>query len=255
MWVATSVEQEQQLKLYLSSTNPFIKNLKTQSQDPKSLGASNNFPSLVTPSGKHSPSRLIFGSNLQESNKNKSTSKRRGIDTARVSFDEESSLLVSVSRDRTCYRSLSSFSSSSKKKLSSSSLSKSSSLSAASLELAQVIHESKTPNKTPNKQQVKTFEAIKTNEASNNKRDIEVIDLLFGGPERITYQASLVILAYVGLLAYTQVFTATILSQIYGVNPSPSEDMFLVNALIRAIFTIVVVPLSCADLDEQVRGE
>ena len=56
-------------------------------------------------------------------------------------------------------------------------------------------------------------------------------------------QVSLAVLTYVGLLAYTQVFIQSFTNQIW-----PSAPSFIPNVL----FGLVVIPLSCFDLAEQI---
>jgi amino acid permease len=76
----------------------------------------------------------------------------------------------------------------------------------------------------------------------------EVIDLItyYLGPiHTVLYQVSLVFLMYVGLLAYTQVFCGAISALIW----SDGEVPF---GLSQLIFGIMVIPLSCMELDEQV---
>lgn len=75
---------------------------------------------------------------------------------------------------------------------------------------------------------------------------VEVTDLAleYLGPfGKLAYQSSLMMLTYVGLLAYTQVFNSSFVSQVWpGASPH-------VPAL---LFGLIVVPLSCFDLADQV---
>lgn len=76
--------------------------------------------------------------------------------------------------------------------------------------------------------------------------DVEVVDIVevFLGPySSIAYQISLVVLTFIGLVAYCQVFITSFISQIY-----PSISVYVP----MAIFGCVVIPLSCIDLTEQV---
>jgi amino acid permease len=77
----------------------------------------------------------------------------------------------------------------------------------------------------------------------------EVIDLVshYLGPiHTFIYQASLLFLMYVGLLAYTQVFCGSISALIWG------EEGDRPMGLSQFIFAVMVIPLSCMELDEQV---
>jgi hypothetical protein len=87
------------------------------------------------------------------------------------------------------------------------------------------------------------------NRTSSRESDLEryeVIDLVsfFLGPiHRILYQGSLMALMYVGLLAYTQVFCGAIGAMLWTFNPPKGIE--------QIIFGAMVIPLSCAELDEQ----
>lgn len=77
-------------------------------------------------------------------------------------------------------------------------------------------------------------------------RELEVIDLaeeFLGTYGKLSYQFSLMTLTYVGLLAYTQVFNDTFRMQLW-----PSVPTFFPPLL----FGIIVIPLSCFDLSEQI---
>jgi amino acid permease len=74
----------------------------------------------------------------------------------------------------------------------------------------------------------------------------EVIDLVqfyLGRFQKLIYQMSLMALMYIGLLAYTQVFCGAIAAVF------PSHGDF--TGLPQLIFGLMVVPLSCMDLEEQ----
>lgn len=76
----------------------------------------------------------------------------------------------------------------------------------------------------------------------------EVIDLIsyYLGPiHSLLYQASLVFLMYVGLLAYTQVFCGAVSALIWNDGEVPL-------GLSQLVFGVMVIPLSCMELDEQV---
>ena len=81
----------------------------------------------------------------------------------------------------------------------------------------------------------------------------EVIDLVsyyLGPKQKILYQISLMALMYVGLLAYTQVFCGSIATLIWG--PGAHKKDVGILGLPQVVFGIMVIPLSCCDLDEQV---
>lgn len=82
--------------------------------------------------------------------------------------------------------------------------------------------------------------------ASNFEEESEVLELVlrFLGPWGKTfYQTILMMLMFVGLIAYTQVFVNTFISQIY-----PGVSTLLPSLL----FGIIAIPLSCIDLAEQI---
>lgn len=77
-------------------------------------------------------------------------------------------------------------------------------------------------------------------------QELEVTDLVeefLGGTGKMIYQFALLALTYVGLLAYTQVFNETFRLQVW-----PSVPRWLPPIL----FGVMVVPLSCFDLQEQI---
>jgi amino acid permease len=76
----------------------------------------------------------------------------------------------------------------------------------------------------------------------------EVVDLVshyLGPVHTFIYQASLVFLMFVGLLAYTQVFCGSISALLWSETDAP-------KGLSQVIFGVMVIPLSCMELDEQV---
>jgi hypothetical protein len=82
-------------------------------------------------------------------------------------------------------------------------------------------------------------------------KNLEVTDLvkLFLGPiHYYTYKISLLALMYIGLLAYTQVFCATLYALLYSSSSSNSGNYYLP----LLIFCSIVVPLSCMELEEQI---
>lgn len=81
----------------------------------------------------------------------------------------------------------------------------------------------------------------------------EVIDLVsyyLGPAHKILYQISLMALMYVGLLAYTQVFCGSIATLLWG--PGGHTNDIGIVGLPQLVFGIMVIPLSCCDLEEQV---
>jgi amino acid permease len=79
----------------------------------------------------------------------------------------------------------------------------------------------------------------------------EVIDLVnfYLGPlQKIVYQFSLMSLMYIGLLAYSQVFCGALGTLLWGT--TAPEDAWTVIPQIT--FGLMVIPLSCMELDEQV---
>jgi hypothetical protein len=84
------------------------------------------------------------------------------------------------------------------------------------------------------------------NELGGRQPRYEVIDLIqfyLGGFHKMIYQLSLMALMCIGLLAYSQVFCGAIAALL-------PENGVLVG-LPQLIFGIMVVPLSCMDLEEQ----
>lgn len=87
------------------------------------------------------------------------------------------------------------------------------------------------------------------NLATDEMGELEVTDLAeeFLGPYgKLVYQSALMALTYVGLLAYTQVFNDTFVSELWPASPRILPPM---------LFAIVVVPLSCFDLSEQITAQ
>ena len=78
------------------------------------------------------------------------------------------------------------------------------------------------------------------------EEEAEVLELVLrflGTPGKIFYQSALMLLMFVGLVAYVQVFVSTFISQLWpGVPPM----------LPSLLFGLVAVPLSCVDLAEQI---
>ena len=88
--------------------------------------------------------------------------------------------------------------------------------------------------------------ADETDADSLDFSELEVTDLtldILGPHGFILYQMALAVLTYVGLLAYTQVFVQSFVSQVW-----PAAPVFVPNLL----FGFVVIPLSCFDLAEQI---
>jgi hypothetical protein len=83
-------------------------------------------------------------------------------------------------------------------------------------------------------------------ELEQDSQELEVTELtseILGPKGFIFFQFAFVILNYVGLLAYTQVFIASFKSQIWSNAPTYFPTI---------IFGILVIPLSCFDLAEQI---
>jgi amino acid permease len=79
----------------------------------------------------------------------------------------------------------------------------------------------------------------------------EVIDLVkfYLGPlQKIVYQFSLMSLMYIGLLAYSQVFCGALGALIWGATAPESAW----TVIPQITFGLMVIPLSCMELDEQV---
>lgn len=77
----------------------------------------------------------------------------------------------------------------------------------------------------------------------------EVVDLVghyLGPAHKVLYQISLMSLMYIGLLAYSQVFCSAVVELIWG----PTTPTVL--GLPQLVFGIMVLPLSCIELDEQI---
>ncbi|GMH74718.1 hypothetical protein TrST_g4009 [Triparma strigata] len=82
------------------------------------------------------------------------------------------------------------------------------------------------------------------------EKSYEVTELCtkFLGPKyRLLYQLCLLSLMFVGLLAYSQVFCNSLLALI-----DSTAHPFVTRPLLSFVFACLVVPLSCADLEEQV---
>lgn len=91
-----------------------------------------------------------------------------------------------------------------------------------------------------------------TSTASTLSKNLEVTDLvkLFLGPiHYYTYKVSLLALMYIGLLAYSQVFCATISALLYSSSSSSNKGHYYMPLL---MFSSIVVPLSCMELEEQI---
>jgi len=83
-------------------------------------------------------------------------------------------------------------------------------------------------------------------ELQEENEELEVTDLVYeylGPYGRATYQGGLMMLTYVGLLAYAQVFNSSFISQIWR------TSSIYASAL---LFAAIAVPLSCCDLSEQI---
>lgn len=72
---------------------------------------------------------------------------------------------------------------------------------------------------------------------------IDIIQFYLGRGQKIIYQVSLMALMYIGLLAYSQVFCGAVAAVL------PANGIF--TGAPQLIFGIMVIPLSCMDLEEQ----
>jgi hypothetical protein len=79
---------------------------------------------------------------------------------------------------------------------------------------------------------------------------IDLVDYYLGRFQKIIYQISLMALMYVGLLAYSQVFCGAIAALIWGESGAVGKAAW--GFVPQIIFGIMVVPLSCLELDEQI---
>lgn len=82
--------------------------------------------------------------------------------------------------------------------------------------------------------------------------NFEVTDLvkLFLGPIHYNlYQISLLALMFIGLLAYTQVFCVTVRALLFA---SEKDDTAVGLFLPLLVFSAIVIPLSCIELEEQI---
>jgi Transmembrane amino acid transporter protein len=79
--------------------------------------------------------------------------------------------------------------------------------------------------------------------------ELEVAELtldILGPKGFVVYQFALAVLTYVGLLAYTQVFIQSFKSEVWAGAPSVVPNL---------LFGLLVIPLSCCDLAEQITAQ
>jgi hypothetical protein len=88
---------------------------------------------------------------------------------------------------------------------------------------------------------------------------INLVQFYLGPWHKLLYQISLLSLMYIGLLAYSQVFCGSISAILWGpsggaTSTGSSENLQPTSwkALPQVIFGVLVVPLSCMELDEQI---
>jgi len=89
----------------------------------------------------------------------------------------------------------------------------------------------------------------------NTNDQYEVIDLVsfYLGPfHKVFYQYSLMALMSIGLLAFSQVFSETLLTFIIPDDRKGNSNGDVNEFLAVALFGLVVVPLSCTELDDQI---
>lgn len=95
-----------------------------------------------------------------------------------------------------------------------------------------------------------------SNNRSFDSNQYEVIDLVsyFLGPRQAAlYQCSLLALMYVGLLAFTQVFCGALSAVLPSIDENDSVSIrWFWSILPQIVFGTFVLPLSCAELDEQI---
>ena len=109
--------------------------------------------------------------------------------------------------------------------------------------------QSRSPSRRQRERQVAAATSSSNSTISRVHEDPEVIDLveeLLGSNMRVLYQVSLIALTVTGLVAYTQVFVRSFLSQVWDECPLWMPTF---------LFALIVVPLSCLDLDEQVQTQ
>lgn len=111
-----------------------------------------------------------------------------------------------------------------------------------------ILQQFETSSGSSNKR--KNFERLRSQTSDDDLamdiRELEVTDLteeFLGHNWKMFYQFSLMTLTYVGLLAYTQVFNDTFITQLW-----PDLPIFIPPL----IFGAFVVPLSCMDISEQI---
>ena len=99
---------------------------------------------------------------------------------------------------------------------------------------------------------IRAQKGIKTAISGDSEPEVsELVQDFLGENAKIGYQLALSMLTYSGLVAYTQVFVQSIMSQMCT-RPSECESQ---PFLPTVAFTLIVVPLSCLNLDEQVTGQ
>jgi hypothetical protein len=75
---------------------------------------------------------------------------------------------------------------------------------------------------------------------------IDLVDFYLGRFQKLLYQISLMALMYIGLLAYSQVFCGAIAAVLFGTSDGAWAG------IPQLVFGMMVIPLSCMELDEQV---
>jgi hypothetical protein len=237
MWVAEASQQEMQMSLYLSNSNPFILSpvlsVSKKKQHVQQVG--------------NQPSQRPLGSNFSS--------------TASLPVDEKSPINNSLKAN--LYSSLTSIGVLRSTNPSSNSLPPLAEQLDPLLLEAQaakgVVLGSGSSSETQLASKGREFIDRKRRELSEIAKqkkngslihdgsiEMEVTDLVseYIGPYgKFCYQCSLMMLTYVGLLAYTQVFNSSFASQVW-----PAAPQYVAPLL----FGIIVVPLSCFDLAEQV---
>lgn len=86
-------------------------------------------------------------------------------------------------------------------------------------------------------------------ESTGEPEVVELVNEFLGENAKVVYQLTLSLLTYTGLVAYTQVFVQSVAFQLW-------KDFDGMHMLLPTIaFSVLVVPLSCLNLDEQVAGQ
>ncbi len=232
LWIAIATQQEMSISIYRATTNPFILSPHTTLARRKRLLTAQRKQDEKAGTLAESAPLLHGSSSFRNLYSNLSTSLQNAISTT-----------SSRKEDAVGSNGVSGGSQQSSKKRSQSDL-KSEKLLMIAIEKEGMNMSSQSLNssrrrKSPRRSSVEE-------DLSRSIHELEVTDLaeeFLGAWGKFIYQASLMALTYVGLLAYTQVFNDTFRSQLFPTAPSYLPPL---------LFGIIVIPLSCFDLSEQV---